>query len=101
MDIALAGTGRDPRRWAGGGGGREGGLQAYLTLRCHHQNTCTLRWACSDESQLNVTLIVRSKVTRQHAQTKKEERGSATQPNPTQPNQGYSAVIVVFEFLFV
>ena len=39
----------------------------YLTLHCHHQNdSCSQKG--SDESRLNVSLIVRGKVTRQYPQ---------------------------------
>ena len=53
-----------------GGGGRG---RLYLTLHCHHQNDSCIKMG-SDESQFNVSLIVRDRVTRQcpHATTSKE-----------------------------
>ena len=44
----------------GGGGERE---IIYLPLHCHHQNVSCIKMG-SDESHLNVSLIVRDKVTR-------------------------------------
>ena len=47
----------------------------YLSLHCHHQNDSCIKVG-SDESQLNVSLIVRDKVTRQCPQTTNlEEKG--------------------------
>ena len=40
----------------------------YLSLHCHHQNDSCIRIG-SDESYLNVSLIVRDKVTKQCPQT--------------------------------
>ena len=47
----------------------------YLSLHCHHQNDFCIKVG-SDESHFNVSLIVRSKVTRQCPQTTTcEEKG--------------------------
>ena len=47
----------------------------YLSLHCHHQNDFCIKVG-SDESHLNVSLIVRNKVTRQCPQTTAiEEKG--------------------------
>ena len=47
----------------------------YLSLHCHHQNDLCIKMG-SDESQFNVSLIVRDKVTRQCPQTTTfEEKG--------------------------
>ena len=46
-------------------GGRE---IIYLSLHCHHQNDFCIKVG-SDESHVNVSLIVRDKVTRQCSQT--------------------------------
>ena len=46
--------------------GEEGDL--YLSLHCHHQNDFCIKMG-SNESQFNVSLIVRDKVTRQGPQT--------------------------------
>ena len=43
----------------GGGGGRE---IIYLSLHCHHQNELCIKMG--SESQFNVSLIVRDKVTK-------------------------------------
>ena len=40
----------------------------YLSLHCHHQNDFCIKMG-SDESQFNVSLIVRDKVTRPCPQT--------------------------------
>jgi len=40
----------------------------YLSLLCHHQNDSCIK-NCSDESHVNVSLIVRDKVTRRCPQT--------------------------------
>ena len=40
----------------------------YLLLHCHHQNDSCIKMG-SDESDFNVSLIVRDKVTRQCPQT--------------------------------
>ena len=40
----------------------------YLSLHCHHQNDFCIKVG-SDESHINVSLIVRDKVTRQCPQT--------------------------------
>ena len=46
-----------------------GGGIIYLSLHCHHQNdSCTIKMG-SDESQSDVSLTVRGKVTRQYPQT--------------------------------
>ena len=56
----------------GGGGGRE---IINLSLHCHHQNDFCIKMG-SEESHLNVSLIVRDKVTRQRPQTTTfEEKG--------------------------
>ena len=60
------GGGRD--YGGGGGGGREGHHYTYrytVTIRI----TPALRWAVTDESNFNVSLIVRDKVTRQCPET--------------------------------
>ena len=47
----------------------------YILLRCHHQNDSCIKMD-SDESHLNVSLIVRDKVTRRWPQTTTfEEKG--------------------------
>ena len=60
----------------GWGGGRE---IIYLSLHCHHQNDSCIMikvGGASDESHLNVSLIVRDKVTRQCPKpTTFEEKG--------------------------
>ena len=50
--------------------GREGGGEyiIYLLLHCHHQNDSCIKTG-SDESHVNVLLIVRDKVTGQCPQT--------------------------------
>ena len=48
--------------------GEEVGM--YLSLHCHHQNDFCIKVG-SDESRLNVSLIVRDKVTRQCPQDHK------------------------------
>ena len=59
-----------------GGGERE---IRYLSLHCYHQNGFCIE-AGSDESHLNVSLIVRDKVTRQCPQTTTlEEKGEPKQ----------------------
>ena len=40
----------------------------YLLLHCHHQNHSCIRMG-SDESHINVSLIVRDKVTRQRKES--------------------------------
>ena len=47
---------------------REREIIIYLSLHCHHQNGFCIKVG-SDESHLNVSLIVRDKVTRQCPQT--------------------------------
>ena len=43
---------------------REGAvIKSYLSLHCHHQNESCIKIG-SDESYINVSLIVRDKVTR-------------------------------------
>ena len=65
--------GRGPGGVCGGVGGGEGDL--YLSLHCHHQNDFCIKVG-SDESNFNVSLIVRDKVTRQCPQTATyEEKG--------------------------
>ena len=54
-----------------GGGGRG---RLYLTLHCHHQNHSCFQMD-SDERRLNVSFIVRDKVTRQCPQTTFQEKG--------------------------
>ena len=49
---------------AGGGGGRGGREIIYLSLHCHHHNYFYIKVG-SDERHINVSLIVRDKVTRQ------------------------------------
>ena len=47
----------------------------YLSLHCHHENNSCIKMG-SDESHLNVSLIVREKVARQCPQTTTfEEKG--------------------------
>ena len=54
------------------GGGRE---IIYLSVHCHHQNDSCIKIG-SDESNFNVSLLVRDKVTRQCPQTTTfEEKG--------------------------
>ena len=48
-----------------GGGGRE---ELYVTLPYHHQNDTCIKVG-SEESHLNVSLIVRGKVTKQRMST--------------------------------
>ena len=51
----------------------------YLSLHCHHQNDSCIRMG-SDESDFNVSLIVRDNVTRQYPQTTTfEEKGEPKQ----------------------
>ena len=51
----------------------------YLSLHCHHQNDSCIKMG-SDESQFNVSLTVRDKVTRQCPQTTTfEEKGEPKQ----------------------
>ena len=51
----------------------------YLSLHCHHQNDSCIKMGNkmgSDESHVNVSLIVKDKVTRQYPQTTTfEEKG--------------------------
>ena len=47
-------------------GGKRGII--YLSLHCHHENDFCIKVG-SDESQFNVSLTVRDKVTRQYPQT--------------------------------
>ena len=57
----------------GGGGGKREII--YLSLHCHHQNDSCITMG-SDESHVNVSLIVRDKVTRQCPETTTfEEKG--------------------------
>ena len=55
----------------------------YLSLHCHHQNDSCIKMG-SDESQFNVSLTVRDKVTRQWPQTttflKRKESRSGIEP---------------------
>ena len=54
----------------------------YLSLHCHHQNDSCVKMG-SDESNFNVSLIVRDKVTRQCPQTqplKRKESRSGIEP---------------------
>ena len=58
----------------------------YLSLHCHHQNDSCIKMG-SDESNFNVSLIVRDKVTRQCPQTtsflkRKAESRSGIEPRP-------------------
>ena len=57
----------------GGGGGGEGREIIYLWLHCHHQNDSCIKMG-SDESQFNIPLIVRDKVTRRQLLKRKESR---------------------------
>ena len=51
----------------------------YLSLHCHHQNDSCIQMG-SDESHLNVSLIMRDKDTRQCPQTTTfEEKGKLEQ----------------------
>ena len=62
-----------------GGGGMEGGKKEiiYLLLHCHHQNDSCIRMG-SDESYINVSWIVRDKVTRQRKECRSESsRGTS------------------------
>ena len=58
------------RRGAGGRGHGGGGVGEiiYLSLHCHHLNDSCIKMG-SDESHLNVSLIVKDKVTRRCPQT--------------------------------
>ena len=61
------------------GYGEGRGKNIYLTLHCHHQNDSCINMG-SDESHLNVSLIVRDKVTSQCPQTTTfEEKGEPKQ----------------------
>ena len=62
-------------KWGGGGiGGGERKI-IYQSLNWHHQNDSCIKMG-SDESHLNISLIVRDKVTRQCPQaTTFEEKG--------------------------
>ena len=55
----------------------------YLSLHCHHQNDSCIKVG-SDESHINVSLIVMDKVTRQCSQTttflKRKESRSGIEP---------------------
>ena len=65
MNVVLN-VHRNHKSFRDGGGG--GGEIIYLSLHCHHQNdSCTEMG--SDESHVNVSVIVRDKVTRQCPQT--------------------------------
>ena len=56
-----------------------GGGIIYLSLHCHHQNDLRIKVG-SDESNFNVSLIVRNKVTRQCPQTTTfEQKGEPKQ----------------------
>ena len=63
---------RNHKAYLGRGEGWEGGMEVgesiYLSLHCHHQNDTCIKMG-SDESHINVPLIVRDKVTRQCPQT--------------------------------
>ena len=59
------------------GGGVGGGEREIIYLHCHHQNDSCIKMG-SDESHVNVSLIVRDKVTKQCLQTTTfEEKGEA------------------------
>ena len=49
-------------RRRGGGGGGGGEKEIYISLHCHHQNNSCIKMG-GDESHVNVSLIVRDKVT--------------------------------------
>ena len=69
---AYQGRGEGGGRGYGGEGRRE---IIYLSLHCHHQNDSCIKIG-SDESQFNVPLLARDKVTRQCPQTTSfEEKG--------------------------
>ena len=58
----------------------------YLSLHCYHQNDSCIKMA-SDESQFNVSLIVKDKVTRQCPQRERRaEADSNRSPSAYQPN---------------
>ena len=65
---------RDGEKWGGGGGVWRWGEREiiYLSLHCHHQNDSCIKMG-SDESHINVSLIVRDKVTRQWPETFEEK----------------------------
>ena len=66
--MLIRDGGKAARRW----GERE---IIYLSLHCHHQNDTCIKMG-NDESHFNVSLIVRTKVTRQCPQTTTfEEKG--------------------------
>ena len=70
------GRGEAEGRGYGGWGERE---IIYLSLHCHHQNDFCVKVG-SDESHLNVSLIVRDNATRQCPQTTTfEEKGEPKQ----------------------
>ena len=55
----------------------------YLSLHCHHQNDSCIRMG-SDESDFNVSLIVRDNVTRQYPQTTTSEEKGEPKQNRTE-----------------
>ena len=66
---------RDGERRGYGGGGRGRLYTDHYNIHCYHHNDACIKVG-SDESHLNVSLVVRDKVTRQCPQTTAfEERG--------------------------
>ena len=63
--MRLIRDGENVGKWVWRWGKRE---IIYLSLHCHHQNDSCIKVG-NDESHLNVSLIVRDKVTRQCPQT--------------------------------
>ena len=55
----------------------------YLSLHCHHQNDSCTKMG-SDENHLNVSLIVKDKVTRQCPQTTTNEEKGEPKRNRTE-----------------
>ena len=69
----------------GGVGGMAVGKREfiYLSLHCHHQHDSCIKMG-SDESLINVSLIVRDKVTRQRPETF-EEKGDPKRTRTEDP----------------
>ena len=63
--------------------GREGEEIIHLSLHCHHQNDSCIKIG-SDENHLNVSLIVKDKVTRQCPQTTTNEEKGEPKRNRTE-----------------
>ena len=85
---------RNHKAYYGRGEGEERGIEVgdiyiYIHLHCHHQNDSCIKMG-SGESQFNVLLIVRDRVTRQYPQTtiflKRRESRSGIEPRPAGPS---------------